>query len=55
MKKIILMLKIATIFVGSIVGAGLSSGRELNQFFSVYGWKSFVGLIVCGLAYVILG
>ncbi|MHC1749734.1 MAG: transporter [Cellulosilyticaceae bacterium] len=55
MKKIILMLQIATIFVGSIVGAGLSSGRELNQFFSVYGWKSFVGLIVCGLAYVIVG
>lgn len=54
MKKIILMLQIATIFVGSIVGAGLSSGRELNQFFSVYGYKSFIGLIVCGVAYIVV-
>lgn len=55
MKNKILSIQLATIFVGSIVGAGLSSGRELNQFFSVYGYKSFVGLLICGLAYVVTG
>ncbi|MGL4345339.1 MAG: YkvI family membrane protein [Cellulosilyticaceae bacterium] len=55
MKNKILSLQLATIFVGSIVGAGLSSGRELNQFFSVYGYKSFIGLILCGLAYILIG
>lgn len=55
MKDKILSLQLATIFVGSIVGAGLSSGRELNQFFSVYGVRSFIGLLVCGLAYMVVG
>lgn len=55
MKKGILIFQLATIFVGSIVGAGLSSGRELNQFFSTYGYKSFMGLILCGLLYVLIG
>lgn len=55
MKQNRLAIQIATIFIGSIVGAGLSSGRELNQFFAVYGYKSLVGLIICGLCYIIVG
>ncbi|MGL4362836.1 MAG: YkvI family membrane protein [Cellulosilyticaceae bacterium] len=55
MKKTTQIIQMATVFVGSIVGAGLSSGRELNQFFSVYGFKSFFGLILCGLAYIVIG
>lgn len=55
MKDKVLSLQLATIFVGSIVGAGLSSGRELNQFFSLYGYKSFIGLVLCALAYIAVG
>lgn len=55
MKKFLLIFQLATIFVGSIVGAGLSSGRELNQFFSTFGYKSFIGLIICGLLYIVVG
>jgi uncharacterized membrane protein YkvI len=55
MKELKQALQIATIFIGSIVGAGLSSGRELSQFFSIYGYKSFIGLIFCALAYVSVG
>lgn len=44
--------QIATIFIGTIVGAGLSSGKELSQFFSQYGYYSFIGIILCGLFYV---
>lgn len=55
MKEAVLIFQLATIFVGSIVGAGLSSGRELNQFFSVYGYKSFIGLLICGVLYILVG
>ena len=44
--------QIATIFIGTIVGAGLSSGKELSQFFSQYGYLSFLGLIFCGFFYI---
>lgn len=55
MREGILIFQLATIFVGSIVGAGLSSGRELNQFFSIYGYKGFIGLLICAVLYVIVG
>lgn len=44
--------QIATIFIGTIVGAGLASGKELSQFFSQYGYWSFIGIILCGIFYV---
>lgn len=53
MKETILILQIATIFIGSIVGAGVCSGRELNQFFASYGIAGFFGLILCGLLYIV--
>ena len=53
MKRIILIIQIAMIFIGSIVGAGVCSGRELNQFFATYGIAGFVGIILCGLLYII--
>ncbi len=55
MKNIILVIQIALIFIGSIVGAGVCSGRELNQFFSVYGIGGILGIILCGVLYVIFG
>lgn len=55
MKQIILVFQIAAIFIGSIVGAGVCSGRELNQFFASYGVEGFLGLIFCGLLYMIFG
>lgn len=47
--------KIASIFIGTVVGAGLASGKEIYQFFSVYGLKSFLGFIICFIMYVIVG
>lgn len=55
MKKQMLIIQIATIFIGSIVGAGVCSGRELNQFFASYGIAGFLGLILCGLLYILFG
>lgn len=53
MKDKKLSIQIAMIFIGSIVGAGVCSGRELNQFFATYGIAGFIGLILCGVLYII--
>lgn len=53
MKDKKLSIQIAMIFIGSIVGAGVCSGRELNQFFATYGIAGFIGLIFCGVLYII--
>lgn len=53
MKNMKLSIQIAMIFIGSIVGAGVCSGRELNQFFATYGIVGFIGLVLCGILYVV--
>ena len=53
MKDRKLSIQIAMIFIGSIVGAGVCSGRELNQFFATYGIAGFIGLIFCGVLYIL--
>ena len=52
-KNLKLSIQIAMIFIGSIVGAGVCSGRELNQFFATYGIAGFIGLIICGILYIV--
>lgn len=47
--------QIAVVFIGTIVGAGLASGKEITQFFTSYGLISFVGVILCGIFYVVMG
>jgi uncharacterized membrane protein YkvI len=46
--------QVATVFIGTIVGAGLASGREIVQFFTSYGYKSFIGIILCGAIYIFI-
>ena len=47
--------QVAAVFIGTIVGAGLASGKEITQFFTVYGIKSFIGIALCGLFYILMG
>ncbi len=54
-KKLSLTFQIATVFIGTIVGAGLASGQEITQFFSTYGYKSFIGILFCCFIYIIIG
>lgn len=54
-KKINLSLQMAAVFIGTIVGAGLASGQEITQFFTSYGYKSFIGIIICFFIYIIIG
>lgn len=54
-KPLTLTLQLAAVFIGTIVGAGLASGEEITLFFSRYGSKSFYGIFICCLIYLIIG
>jgi uncharacterized membrane protein YkvI len=54
-KEITKIFQIAVVFIGTIVGAGLASGKEITQFFTSFGVKSFLGIILCGAFYIIMG
>ncbi len=45
--KFSLIFQMGAVFIGTIVGAGLASGQEMTQFFTTYGYKSFIGLTIC--------
>lgn len=49
------ILQISSVFIGTIVGAGLASGQEITQFFAAFGYKSFLGLVICMLLYIFVG
>ncbi|NLZ48884.1 MAG: transporter [Clostridiales bacterium] len=51
-KNLSAVFQVAAVFIGTIVGAGLASGKEITQFFTTYGYKSFVGIILCGIIYI---
>lgn len=54
-KKLLLIFQIAAVFIGTIVGAGLASGQEIKQFFTTYGCKSFIGILLCCFIYIFIG
>ena len=54
-KELIKIFQIAVVFIGTIVGAGLASGKEITEFFTSFGAKSFFGIILCGAFYVLMG
>ena len=47
--------QIAAVFIGTIVGAGLASGKEITQFFTSFGITSFLGILFCGVFYILMG
>ncbi|WP_040214257.1 transporter [Clostridium polynesiense] len=51
-KEISKIFQVAAVFIGTIVGAGLASGKEITQFFTSYGYKSFIGIILTGIFYI---
>lgn len=46
---------VALMYVGTIVGAGFASGREIWQFFGVFGEKGLAGVCIVGVLFVIMG
>lgn len=48
-------IKIASIYIGTVIGAGFASGREIIEFFGVYGIKGIYGIIISGIIFSALG
>lgn len=48
-------IKVASIYIGTVIGAGFASGQEIIQFFTKYGIKGFYGILVSSLLFGIIG
>lgn len=49
------IIQIAAVYVGTIVGAGFATGREIVEFFSQYGFYGSIGIVVTGYLFILLG
>jgi len=54
-KNACLFLKIATVYIGSVIGAGFASGQEIMQFFVLKGKGGLYGSVLVTLLFAYLG
>ncbi|MCK8824545.1 YkvI family membrane protein [Fuchsiella alkaliacetigena] len=47
-------IQVAFTYVGAVIGAGFASGQEILQFFTLNP-GSYIGILICGLLFTILG
>lgn len=47
--------QIAAVYVGTVVGAGFATGREIVEFFTKYGFYGFLGILIAGCLFILLG
>ncbi|WP_064100910.1 YkvI family membrane protein [Sutcliffiella horikoshii] len=47
--------QIGAVYVGTIVGAGFATGKEIVQFFTQYGWIGFFTILLSGFLFIWLG
>lgn len=47
-------IKIASIYIGTVIGAGFASGREIVEFFAIYGRKGIWGIYISGFLFSII-
>lgn len=47
--------ELASVYIGTVVGAGFASGQEIIQFFGVYGYKGIYGVIFATILFSIMG
>ncbi|WP_203290051.1 hypothetical protein [Metabacillus sp. cB07] len=49
------VVQIAAVYVGTVVGAGFATGREIVEFFTQYGVYGMFGILLCGYFFMHLG
>lgn len=49
------IIRVASIYMATIIGAGFASGQEIVQFFSTYEKGGFLGVILAGLLFSVIG
>ncbi|MFJ8244181.1 GerAB/ArcD/ProY family transporter [Peribacillus asahii] len=47
--------QIAAVYVGTIVGAGFATGKEIVEFFTQYGLYGFLGILIAGYLFIFIG
>jgi len=47
--------QIAAVYVGTVVGAGFATGKEIVEFFSRFGFLGFISILLSGYLFVMLG
>ncbi|MGD6775770.1 YkvI family membrane protein [Sutcliffiella horikoshii] len=47
--------QIGAVYVGTIVGAGFATGKEIVQFFTQYGWIGIITILMSGFLFIWLG
>lgn len=48
-------INIMFIYVGAVIGAGFASGREIVEFFGIYGIRGIWGIYISGILFSIIG
>lgn len=48
-------IKIASIYVGTIIGAGFASGQEIMNFFGKFGLNGLIGIIIATVLFCLIG
>lgn len=54
-KTLINAVKLSSVYVGTVLGAGFASGQEMLKFFSHYGYKGMFGLVITGFLFGFIG
>ena len=49
------IIQVAMVYVGSIIGAGFATGKEIVEFFTQYGWYGFIGILISGWLFIWIG
>lgn len=55
MKKWTGAFQIAAVYVGTVIGAGFATGREIVEFFSRFGFYGFITILIAGYVFIFLG
>ncbi|MGM0840970.1 MAG: YkvI family membrane protein [Bacillota bacterium] len=55
MKKLAGSFQIAAVYVGTVIGAGFATGREIVEFFTRFGFVGFIALLLSGYLFITMG
>ena len=47
--------QVAAVYVGTVIGAGFATGKEIYEFFTQYGLYGLLGIIIAGYIFIWLG
>ncbi|MFL8935617.1 hypothetical protein ACKA06_02350 [Rossellomorea oryzaecorticis] len=55
MKRISGAFQIAAVYVGTVIGAGFATGREIVEFFTRFGFIGFIAILFSGYLFITMG